>query len=160
MARTAGSDGEKTAAAIREASLTLIARHGYDAVSMRQLGHEVGVQAAALYRYFPTKEDLLFTLLREHMEGLIASWAAARPVIADPAMLKGRRYGNIVIAGSDVPIGDSPALTRTLLGGVPAQIWLDPKVRGFAAAGKVLRDIAPPSSPSGVSEGDLPSAGP
>ncbi|WP_207841279.1 spermidine synthase [Williamsia soli] len=61
-------------------------------------------------------------------------------VIADPAMLKGRRYGNIVIAGSDVPFGDSPALTRNLLGGVPAQVWLDPKVRSFAAAGKVLRD--------------------
>lgn len=81
-------------------------------------------------------------------------------VIADPAMLKGRRYGNIVIAGSDVPIGDSPALTRTLLGGVPAQIWLDPKVRNFAAAGRVLHDITPPSAPSGGSEGNLPSEGP
>ena len=37
MARTAGSFGEKTEAAIREAALALIARHGYDAVSMRQL---------------------------------------------------------------------------------------------------------------------------
>lgn len=81
-------------------------------------------------------------------------------VIADPAMLKGRRYGNIVIAGSDVPIGDSPALTRELLGGVPAQIWLDPKVRSFAAAGKVLRDIAPNSSPTGVPEGNVPPEGP
>lgn len=61
-------------------------------------------------------------------------------VIADPAMLKGRRYGNIVIAGSDVPFGDSPTLTRNLLGGVPAQVWLDPKVRSFAASAKVLRD--------------------
>jgi AcrR family transcriptional regulator len=79
LARTVGSDGEKTLAAIREAAATLIARYGYEAVSMRQLAAEVGVQAAALYRYFPTKEDLLFTLMREHMDGLIASWEAARP---------------------------------------------------------------------------------
>jgi AcrR family transcriptional regulator len=84
MARTAGSLGEKTEAAIREAAADLIARLGYEAVTMRRLAAEVGVQAAALYRYFPTKEELLFTLMREHMEGLIASWEAARPLAADP----------------------------------------------------------------------------
>ncbi len=85
MARTTGSDGERTEAAIRDAALTLIARLGYEAMSMRRLGDEVGVQAAALYRYFPTKEDLLFSLMRDHMEGLHASWTAANPGAADPA---------------------------------------------------------------------------
>ena len=85
MARTTGSDGERTEAAVREAAVNLIARYGYEAMSMRQLAAEVGVQAAALYRYFPTKEDLLFTLMREHMEGLLAAWEAARPASADPA---------------------------------------------------------------------------
>ena len=84
MARTAGSDGERTEAAIREAAVELIARHGFEAVTMRQLAAEVGVQAAALYRYFPTKEDLLRTLMREHMEGLLAAWEAARPANDDP----------------------------------------------------------------------------
>jgi len=85
MARTAGSLGEKTEAAIREAALQLIARHGFEAVSMRQLAAEVGVQPAALYRYFPTKEDLLYTLMRSHMEGLAASWENARPAADEPA---------------------------------------------------------------------------
>ncbi|CAM5500770.1 AcrR family transcriptional regulator [Aquamicrobium terrae] len=84
MARKAGSDGEKTEAAIREAAAALIARYGYEAVSMRRLGTEVGVQAAALYRYFPTKEDLLFSLMNEHMEGLLAAWQAARPASGAP----------------------------------------------------------------------------
>ncbi|SFT97217.1 TetR/AcrR family transcriptional regulator [Mesorhizobium sp. YR577] len=84
MARTIGSDGGRTEAAIREAAISLMARFGYEAVSMRQLAAEVGVQAAALYRYFPTKEDLLFTLMREHMDGLLATWEAARPAKADP----------------------------------------------------------------------------
>lgn len=85
MARTTGSDGERTEAAIREAAAGLIARLGYEAMSMRKLAAEVGVQAAALYRYFPTKEELLFTLMREHMEGLIEAWDKARPASADPA---------------------------------------------------------------------------
>lgn len=84
MARTTGSDGERTEAAVREAAVNLIARYGYEAMSMRQLAAEVGVQAAALYRYFPTKEDLLFTLMREHMEGLREAWEHARPIDADP----------------------------------------------------------------------------
>ncbi|MGX7872132.1 TetR/AcrR family transcriptional regulator [Mesorhizobium sp. ORM6] len=85
MARTTGSDGERTEAAVREAAVSLIARHGYEAMSMRQLAAQVGVQAAALYRYFPTKEDLLFTLMREHMEGLREAWETAKPARADPA---------------------------------------------------------------------------
>jgi AcrR family transcriptional regulator len=84
MARTTGSDGERTEAAIRDAAVNLIARHGYEAVSMRQLAAEVGVQAAALYRYFPTKEDLLFALMEGHMRNLAASWEAARPTSGDP----------------------------------------------------------------------------
>jgi AcrR family transcriptional regulator len=85
MARTTGSDGEKTEAAIRDAAVSLIARHGYEAVSMRQLAAKVGVQAAALYRYFPTKEDLLFALLEGHMRALAASWEVIRPSPPDPA---------------------------------------------------------------------------
>jgi len=84
MARTTGSDGERTVAAIREAAVDLIAHHGYEAVTTRQIAAAVGVQAAALYRYFPAKEDLLFDLMRRHMEALIASWDASRPRDADP----------------------------------------------------------------------------
>ncbi|WP_137932123.1 TetR/AcrR family transcriptional regulator [Mesorhizobium comanense] len=84
MARTTGSDGGRTEAAVREAAVSLIARQGYEAMSMRQLAAEVGVQAAALYRYFPTKEELLFTIMREHMEGLGEAWQKARPAGPDP----------------------------------------------------------------------------
>ena len=42
--------------------------------------------------------------------------------IADPPMLKGRRYGNIVLIGAGHPLEASDTLTRNLLkGGVPAQ---------------------------------------
>lgn len=63
--------------------------------------------------------------------------------IADPAMLKGRRYGNIILAGSDAPFAEDPALPRTLLGGgVPAHLWDDAKLRGFAAGARPRHDPA------------------
>lgn len=62
-------------------------------------------------------------------------------IIADPAMLKGRRYGNVIIAGSDSPLGEHPGLVRELLGGgVPAQLWQDARVRAFAAGAQLLTD--------------------
>lgn len=65
-------------------------------------------------------------------------------IIADPAMLKGRRYGNMVMAGSDAPLDGDPQLARRLLGGaVPAHIWNDAQVRAFAAGAKVRHDPAP-----------------
>lgn len=65
-------------------------------------------------------------------------------IIADPAMLKGRRYGNVIIAGSDAPLGEKPGLARELLGGgVPAHLWQDLRVRTFAAGAQVLHDPAP-----------------
>lgn len=85
MARRAGSDGARTEAAIRAAARRLIARVGYEALSMRRLAAEVGLGAAALYRYFPTKQAILFALLREHMEELLAAWEAARPPASRPA---------------------------------------------------------------------------
>lgn len=62
-------------------------------------------------------------------------------IIADPAMLKGRRSGNIIIAGSQAPLGDGAALPRTLLGGaMPAQLWGRTKVRQFGKSATVLTD--------------------
>lgn len=76
MARKTGSHSEITGPRIREAALRLFARHGFAAVSMRQIAAEVGVQAGALYLYTPDKETLLFDLLKSHMDELLAAWAA------------------------------------------------------------------------------------
>lgn len=69
-------------------------------------------------------------------------------VVADSAMLKGRRYGNFVIAGSTTPIPASPALRRRLLGGgLPAQVWEDSQVRAWIGASEPRHD--PPSPQAG-----------
>ncbi len=79
MARTQGSHSEFTGPRVREAALRLFAQHGFAAVSMRQIAAEVGVQAGALYNYTPDKQTLLFDLMQDHMDALLAAWDAADP---------------------------------------------------------------------------------
>ena len=84
MARKTGSHSDITGPRIRDAALRLFARHGFAAVSMRQIAAEVGVQAGALYLYTPDKQTLLFELMRDHMESLQSAWSA-EPRGATPA---------------------------------------------------------------------------
>lgn len=74
MARTHGSRAEITGPLVRAEARRLFARHGYAAVSMRQIAAAVGVQAGALYAYTPDKQALLHDLLDSHMQELLAAW--------------------------------------------------------------------------------------
>lgn len=74
MARTTGSHSDITGPRVRHAALCLFAQHGYASVSMRQIAAQVGVQAGALYNYTPDKQTLLFSLLKGHMDDLLAAW--------------------------------------------------------------------------------------
>ncbi|EPY02785.1 TetR/AcrR family transcriptional regulator [Magnetospirillum fulvum] len=59
--------------AISQAGLRLIYEKGYEAMSLRHLATEVGLQVGSLYNHISTKQDLLFGLLRKHMEDLLSS---------------------------------------------------------------------------------------
>jgi len=74
MARTAGSHSQTTGPRVRAQAEALFAKHGYAAVSMRQIAAAVGVQAGALYNYIPDKQSLLFSLLHDHMAELLIAW--------------------------------------------------------------------------------------
>lgn len=52
----------KRRAEIAAVALRLFREEGYPSVSMRRLGKEVGLTPMALYRYFPSKLDILSTL--------------------------------------------------------------------------------------------------
>ncbi|MGP9789894.1 TetR/AcrR family transcriptional regulator [Roseinatronobacter sp. NSM] len=83
MARKKNSSAEVTGPRIRAAAQRLFARHGYAAVSMRQIAAEVGVQAGALYMYTPDKQSLLYDMMHDHMADLLQSHAAL-PDCPDP----------------------------------------------------------------------------
>jgi AcrR family transcriptional regulator len=71
MSRTIGSYGPKTLEAIRKAGLRLIFEHGYEAMSLRQLASEVGIQVGSLYNHIATKQELLFDLIQDHINELL-----------------------------------------------------------------------------------------
>ena len=84
LARKTGSNGERTAAALRASALTLFAHRGYAAVSMREIAETQGMRPAALYNYWPTKQALLCDLMESHLRDLNGAWAAEAPGDDDP----------------------------------------------------------------------------
>ena len=82
--RLVGSNGEVTEKAIRRAAVQVIARHGFEAASLRLIAKEVGIQAPSLYNYIKSKEQLLFELLREPLVAMIAEYQEAAKDLPDP----------------------------------------------------------------------------
>ena len=74
MSRTPGSDGARTEQLIRKTAIELIAKHGFEAMTLRQLAAQVGIQPGSVYRYFPSKGKLLAQLQIEHLEFLLERW--------------------------------------------------------------------------------------
>ncbi len=84
MARTVGSNGAKTAIAIRRAGIRLIYEHGFEAMSLRELAADVGVQPGSLYKYFTNKEGLLVDIMRSHGVRLLDSVETALADVEGP----------------------------------------------------------------------------
>ncbi len=64
--------------------MRLIFEHGYEAMSLRQLAAEVGIQAGSLYNHISTKQDLLFDLVQDHINDLLRELDLALAGKADP----------------------------------------------------------------------------
>lgn len=71
---------EITAAARRQ-----LAETGAVALSMRAVSREIGMVSSALHRYFPTRDDLLTTLIVQSYDALADAVAAAAAEVPEPA---------------------------------------------------------------------------
>lgn len=87
MARTVGSSGPRTMEAILKAGRELIYKHGYEAMSLRQLAAAVGIQPGSLYNHIDNKQDILFAIIKAHMEELLAELAEALRGVERPVDL-------------------------------------------------------------------------
>ncbi len=58
-------DSELLRQPILDAARELFAKEGYESVSMRRIGAEVGCSPMAMYRYFGSKEELLISICEE-----------------------------------------------------------------------------------------------
>jgi AcrR family transcriptional regulator len=58
---------------ILEAAAEVFVERGFDAATTREIGERAGVLSGSLYHHFATKEEMLFTLVRDVYTGILAS---------------------------------------------------------------------------------------
>lgn len=76
--RALSDEGEATGLLL-DAAGRCIERRGSTRISMAEVAEEAGVTRSTLYRYFPTRVDLVTALLLSRAEGFVSASAAALP---------------------------------------------------------------------------------
>lgn len=84
--RSSGRRGPETREAIDRAAIELFAKLGYHAASMREIAAAAGIQPAAIYHWYPSKEAILVRLQDDFMEQLTAKVQAAMDRQKRPAL--------------------------------------------------------------------------
>jgi AcrR family transcriptional regulator len=72
MPRVRSEDYDTKAQAILDSAASLFAREGYPSAKMQDIAKACGATKSMLYHYFPTKDELLYAMLEEHLEKVIA----------------------------------------------------------------------------------------
>lgn len=72
MPRARATDYDAKTQAILDSAAALFAKEGYPSAKMQDVAKACGATKSMLYHYFPTKDDLLFAMLEEHLEKVIA----------------------------------------------------------------------------------------
>ncbi|MGZ6887127.1 MAG: TetR/AcrR family transcriptional regulator [Acidimicrobiia bacterium] len=96
---------------ILDTALDLMAEHGASATSMRQLATACNLNVAALYHYFPSKAELLRSVIEERRYGLRLREVPE----VDPALPPRERMVALVLAMWD-GVSEEEAIWRLLLG--------------------------------------------
>ncbi|WP_079129115.1 TetR/AcrR family transcriptional regulator [Streptomyces qaidamensis] len=77
----------KTRTAIRDATYALIKEQGYEATTVEQIAERAEVSPSTVFRYFPTKEDIVLT---DEYDPLVEDLLRARP--QDEPVLESLRW--------------------------------------------------------------------
>ncbi|MFD8585592.1 spermidine synthase [Streptomyces californicus] len=107
---------------------------------------EDGVYAANLADSAP------FAFLRSQL----ANFAGVFPelaLIAEPAVLRGRRFGNVVLLASYEPLDTAPLVRRCAADAFPARVTHGPALARFTGAARPVADadaVASPEPPAGA----------
>ncbi len=79
-------DRETVSRAILDAARELFVKSGYEEVSIRKIAERIEYSPAAIYSYFPSKDDIFFALAEEGFRLLFSYGRAPDAVVpADPA---------------------------------------------------------------------------
>jgi AcrR family transcriptional regulator len=93
MPRVRADDYEAKSQAIMDSAAALFAKSGYPSAKLEDVAKACGATKSMLYHYFPTKDDLLFAMLQEHLQRVISVLAEA---IATPGTPRARLYALVL----------------------------------------------------------------
>jgi len=153
---------------IKQEARRQLAAHGAQGLSLRAVARELGMVSSALYRYFPSRDELLTALIIDAYDALGAAAEAASA--AQPAAdIRGRwrvtcaavrtwalahPHEYALIYGSPVPGYQAPEATITsatrvalVVGGLLADAWRAGHGRPGPAAAPAPRPPAAPTPP-------------
>lgn len=124
----------KTRQAIRAATYALIEEQGYDTTTIEQIADRAEVSPSTVFRYFPTKEDIVVT---DEWDQVMPAALRARP--GDESWAEVLRH--VMRTALDRSLAEDPEVTR-----LRARLGVEvPAVRArmmesMAAAGRLLRE--------------------
>ncbi|WP_061298483.1 TetR/AcrR family transcriptional regulator [Herbidospora cretacea] len=107
---------QKTRRTIQEQALRLFAEQGYDATTIEQIAEAAEVSPSTLFRYFPTKEDIV---VQDDYDPMILERLTAQPAGLPPLRALRNAFGEAMRAIPDQEIRDIRARSQLQLG-IPA----------------------------------------
>jgi AcrR family transcriptional regulator len=92
------AEGQNARARIQEVALDLFIEEGYDKTSLREIAERLGVTKAALYYHFPTKEDIVSSMVDDRVAQLkeLIEWAKEQPRSEETRQELVRRYASML----------------------------------------------------------------
>ncbi|MEU6145903.1 TetR family transcriptional regulator [Streptomyces sp. NPDC047081] len=124
----------KTREAIRTATYGLIKEQGYDSTTIEQIAERAEVSPSTVFRYFPTKEDIVLT---DEYDPVMLEELRKRP--ADESWMDSMRY--VLHRSHELMMVEDPEVIRLrthLVGQVPAV--RSRMVESMSATGSLLRE--------------------
>jgi len=87
---------------IQQVALELFIEEGYDKTSLREIAEKLGVTKAALYYHFPTKEDIVNSLIEDRIAVVaeLLEWARGMPRTPETRLEFVRRYSESLHRGN------------------------------------------------------------
>jgi AcrR family transcriptional regulator len=85
MARTQAADYDLRRAAIVDKAAELYARRGFVGASVADLAAALGTSKPLIYHYYPSKEDILFEVMDQHLRQLTGAADFVMAQTLDPA---------------------------------------------------------------------------
>lgn len=77
MARPQSPDYDRRRDAIVEAAARLYARRGFQGASVADLAKACRTSKSLIYHYFPSKDDILYEVMADHLDALVTAAAEA-----------------------------------------------------------------------------------